>query len=340
MSRLAGAAGLLLLLIQHYSHPSQAAPTQQEDSESPNSWSTFPSLSLGPRQEHSVVSTNDAIWVLGGTIPGGETVSSIEFFNLADQTWHSTATPFLQPLNHLNAAVVADKIYILSGLAPRDSSWDAQDLNMVYSPTEEDSSWTPLAASPPGTARGACAVGVYGTKIYLAGGMTYLNSAQDVVDTVTVYDTASDSWEMLPALPQPRQHVAGVVIGSKFYVLGGRTDGQLKIQNTVFVLDVENVGDGWKEMASMPTARGGLACAGVKELIYCLGGEGNQQNESGVFGQVEVFDTATNAWTSLAEMPVPRHGWGVTAVGDTIYVPGGGVKAGTAPTDYFDAFTP
>ena len=90
----------------------------------------------------------------------------------------------------------------------------------------------------------------------------------------------------------------------------------------------------------MPTARGGLACAAVGELIYCMGGEGNPEVKSGIFGQVEVYDTTKDEWSKLEDMPVARHGWGIAVVEGKIYVPGGGVAAGTAPTDYFDVFTP
>ncbi|KAI5361662.1 Putative galactose oxidase/kelch, beta-propeller, kelch-type beta propeller [Septoria linicola] len=295
-------------------------------------WTRLPSITRGPRQEHAVVASGNAIWILGGNSP-----DAVEYYSPTDGGWH-TASPMISPLNHLNAAAVGDEIFVLGGLSAGDE-WLAQDISMVYSPSSN--SWQPRSPLPAGTARGACAVGVYRNKIYLAGGMTYLEATQDALTTVTSYDVTSDSWDLnLPLLPRPRQHVAGVVVGSTFYVLGGREDGQLKVQNTVYALDLESPGFGWKEMASMPTPRGGLACAAVQQNIYCFGGEGNPNAASGVFDQVEVYDTTRNTWANLNPMPVPRHGWGVATVGNTIFVPGGGVQEGTAPTDYFDSFTP
>lgn len=329
----------LLLLGCQFVH---AIPSKQIN-QATSGWSTLPALGQGPRQEHSVVALEDKIYVLGGTVPSDspglpKTVDTVEYYSLSDNSWHSS-NQFLQPLNHLNAAVVSNKIYILGGLEVGNNSWDATDISMVYSPV--DNTWEPIAPMPQGTARGACAVGVYHNKVYLAGGMTFLNRAQDANGIVTAYDTITDSWDTsFPPLPQTRQHVGGAVVGSTFYVLGGRTDGQFKIQGEVFALDLESPQSGWREMASMPTARGGLACIAIEEHIYCFGGEGNPNSETRIFAEVEAFDTMKNEWSKLNDMPVPRHGWGVAAIGGSIYVPGGGVEAGTAPTDHFSVFTP
>lgn len=308
-------------------------------------WTKLPAIGQGARQEHSTVALGDrSIWVLGGTSPDASgqvpTVDRVEFYNLKNGTWH-TAAPLLRPLNHLNAAAVGHKLFVVGGLSG-GSDWLADGIAMAYSPSTD--SWTQRASMPKGTARGACAVGVYKNKIYLAGGQNYImltkQGDQNALRGVSAYDTDTDSWEKLPPIPQPRQHVAGVVVDSTFYVIGGRENGQYKVQNSTYALNLEDPASGWRELAALPTARGGLACDAIGPRIYCFGGEGNADSSDGMFDEVEVYDTRTDRWTSLAPMPVPRHGWGVAAIGDTIYVPGGGLRAGTMPTDYFDAFTP
>jgi N-acetylneuraminic acid mutarotase len=59
-----------------------------------------------------------------------------------------------------------------------------------------------------------------------------------------------------------------------------------------------------------------------------------------VFDQVEVYDTRRDRWERMGKMKVPRHGTSAVAVGDAVYIPGGGVKQGGAPVDTFDAFYP
>ncbi|WP_347566354.1 kelch repeat-containing protein [Scytonema sp. UIC 10036] len=70
--------------------------------------------------------------------------------------------------------------------------------------------------------------------------------------------------------------------------------------------------------------------------MVVMGGEGS----SGVFAQVEAYDPATNKWESFAPMPTPRHGMGAVAIGDAIYVAGGGpVTGGSLMTSTNEAFT-
>ncbi len=55
-----------------------------------------------------------------------------------------------------------------------------------------------------------------------------------------------------------------------------------------------------------------------------MGGEGTNR----VYGQTEAYDPVRNTWESYAPMLTPRHGMGAVAVGDAIYVAGGGPQMG------------
>lgn len=56
--------------------------------------------------------------------------------------------------------------------------------------------------------------------------------------------------------------------------------------------------------------------------IYMIAGYGEtgKRNKNGV----EVYDTKTDTWTSGPSMPTARHGLAAPAIGDKIYVIGGG----------------
>ncbi|PGH33226.1 hypothetical protein GX50_03988 [[Emmonsia] crescens] len=111
-------------------------------------------------------------------------------------------------------------------------------------------------------------------------------------------------------MPAPRGHAGGATVGSKLYVVEGRDRRELR--DTIFVLDMDDVEGGWIEErekeARMPTARAGLAAAVLGKRIYTFGGEGNEEVESGVFNQTEVFDVERRVWERLEAMAVPRHG--------------------------------
>ncbi|MGW0486101.1 kelch repeat-containing protein [Nonomuraea sp. NPDC003214] len=102
---------------------------------------------------------------------------------------------------------------------------------------------------------GSAAIGVRGTKVYLAGGMLTLTPGPGgLQDTVATYDVVSGRWEKLSDLPEARDHVGGAVIGSTFYVVGGRDRGQVNVRDTVYAFDLRT--RRWSERAPMPTVRG------------------------------------------------------------------------------------
>jgi hypothetical protein len=59
-----------------------------------------------------------------------------------------------------------------------------------------------------------------------------------------------------------------------------------------------------------------------------------------VFGQMESYDPASDTWQQHAPMLTPRHAVGATAIGDWIYVAGGGaVLGGSVQSAVHEAFT-
>lgn len=306
-----------------------ALPTTRStvsQNETSYSWITHPLIGQGPRQECSVVALGESVYVLGGVDYNEnqdiQTLNRVEFFNTSAQTWH-VAAPMPQPINHANTASVDGKIYNFGGLNGA-YEWAAIPECYVYYPNND--TWLTQTYMPNNTARGASAVGVYGSTVYLAGGMTILEAhAQSGIMNslvlVSSYDTATGLWSALPDLPEPRQHVAGAVVGSTFYVIGGRENSIAEYHNTTYALNLTNP-TGWETLAPIPTARGSLACSAIGVKIFCFGGEGNPDNWQKIFNETQVYDTTTNTWENLEAMPVPRHGTGAATVGNRVYIPG------------------
>lgn len=309
-----------------------------------------------PRQEHTTLFLPPStIAVLGGVVPTNDTssipvttTSLMQFYSIPDDTW-TTVAPLPRALNHINAAVVNGKIYVLGGLADLGEAkpaWRAVPDAFVYTPSTN--TWASIPSLPlSGESAGSAAVGVIGSKIVLAGGLTDLelsgNGSQNTVSVVNVFDTRRGEWKFLPArakhMPQGRDHAGAAAVDGKMYVLGGRENGQENVKDTVFVLNLCNLAAGWQvSQARMPTPRGGVAAGVVRNKVYVLGGEGNTETESGVFDQVEAYDTKKDIWESVGVMRIPRHGTYAVGVGKRVYVPGGGVRQSGAPVSDFDVF--
>ena len=306
-------------------------------------WKPLAPIAGGPRQEHSVVALGDDVYILGGIernqTGGFVTTDRVEVYNTEYNNWSSVA-PLPVAMNHLNVATVDGKIYVVGGLSG-GLSWRA--LRDAYTYDPEDDSWTNLPPMPAGTERGSSAVGVRGTDIFLAGGMRSLTpevgGLQDTVDTVSSFSVTTGRWTTLSSMPGARDHSGGVIIDNTFYVVGGRDRGQANVRGNVYALDLNM--NQWTEREPMPTPRGGIAVGVVKDKIYAFGGEGNPaEGSNSVFDDNEVYDVRRNRWQVLAPMDVPRHGTAAVAIGNRIYVPGGGNAAGGSPLPVNDVYCP
>ncbi|HZF50470.1 MAG TPA: kelch repeat-containing protein [Polyangiaceae bacterium] len=284
-------------------------------------WQGLAPLANGPRQETAVVAFEGKILVIGGFTAGGDVVPDIEAYDPATDSWSSFA-PLPKSVHHANAAVALGKIYVLGALQELSFT----EIGDVYEYDPSTGAWSAKTSMPPGTERGASAVGVIGSKIYVAGGLR-----KGTVADFSAYDAASDTWESLPSLPEPRDHLAGGAADGVFYAIGGRNGGIGAIAETVYAFDPKT--GMWATRAPMPTPRGGTAGALVKGRFIVVGGEGNAEAASGVFDDVEAYDPAADAWSALAPMLTPRHGTGAAELNGKLYVPGGATQQAFGAVD-------
>lgn len=177
----------------------------------------------------------------------------------------------------------------------------------------------------------------------VCGSVVYCNTSSSKV--IHAYDSETGEWSSLPDCPQ--QFFALAVVDGTLTAVGGfrglRPTGALQS----FV--AEEGGDGktkkWKEiLPPMPTKRGRVAalCAG-KHLIAAAGqlavvggrlGPGvtvsshaeddeNGQSEGGYLRTVELLDTGSRHWYSLASLPDVASDLCISLCGGSLYLLGG-----------------
>jgi N-acetylneuraminic acid mutarotase len=177
------------------------------------------------------------------------------------------------------------------------------------------------------------ALAAVGTKLYVLGGYP---SSRVTQDTLQIYDVPTNAWRLGPRYPFPVHHPVTVGVNGKLYSLGGQTDGG--DTNRVFEYDPGT--DMWRELARMPTARGGGAGAAIGDKIYVVGGRPPANNA------FEVYDIGDNAWMALPRLPTAfanRNHLAAGAIGGKIYVAGGrynGGGFGDPRTDALDMYDP
>ncbi|KAJ4330133.1 hypothetical protein N0V95_010100, partial [Ascochyta clinopodiicola] len=192
-----------------------------------SSWTALAPISI-PRQEHSTVFLPPStIAILGGIVPTYDnstmdtvTTPLVEIYSIQNNTWAASA-PLPRAMNHLNAAVVNGKIYVLGGLADMGETkpaWRAVPDSYVYTPSTN--TWSDIPGLHVGELRGSAAMGVYKHLIILAGGLSdlerYPEGRHNTVTVVSVFDTVRRKWLHVPDeakyLPQGRDHAGAAVV--------------------------------------------------------------------------------------------------------------------------------
>jgi N-acetylneuraminic acid mutarotase len=243
--------------------------------------------------------------------------------------------PFPVPSEEVLGAAANGKMYVFAGLAP---VWKPKALVYEYDPAAN--TWT--QKKPMALPSHHVAFTTFNDKIYAFGGFQSPASgppAWDPIDNAWEYDPAADTWKALAPLPTKRGAASAAVLNGKIYVTGGAnslpgvTENGIhprRPHNVVATVDVyDPATNTWSSARPLLLARNHHASAGVNGKLYVIGGRVGSAFISGTSNNVdlvEVYDPATNLWTSGARMPTPRSAIAAGVYNNWIIVPGGEVQ--------------
>jgi tyrosinase-like protein/Kelch motif protein len=80
----------------------------------------------------------------------------------------------------------------------------------------------------------------------------------------------------------------------------------------------------------MPTPRSGGGWGTDGRRIYVAGGEVTTKDIVGAFRAIEAYEPATNSWSTLASMPMPRHGVAGAVIGNRFHLVSGMIQSAGA----------
>jgi non-specific serine/threonine protein kinase len=103
-------------------------------------------------------------------------------------------------------------------------------------------------------------------RVYVAGGRE--QSLSKNLDTLEVYDPATDTWSVGPGMPTARGGVVGAAFDGLFVVAGGERPGATHAEVEGFDAETGR----WLSLPPLPTARHGLAAGIVGTALYLIGG--------------------------------------------------------------------
>ena len=150
------------------------------------------------------------------------------------------------------------------------------------------------------------------------------------VMTSVAYDPVANEWTPKRRMPEASQSASAHTIGDKIYVVMGNTSLR-QLQNGLYAYDPG--ADAWSARAARPTYRSFFASAVVNGRLYVIGGQGMVDNGPsppvGSFSSpeakshVEIYDPATNSWSTGAPVPTALHAAQACVVGGQIHLFGG-----------------
>ena len=229
----------------------------------------------------------------------------------------STKANLLNPVQEVsNVAADNGKIYVPGGLTTGFAR-----LNKVQVYDIASDSWSYLPHDYPHNADHIGAAVVDGT-LYAFGGL--LGYPVPPLTYTYAYDPLN-GWIPKADMPEARSGMGVAVLDGKIYASGGLAGfdaGSIQAVNNLWRYDP--VANTWEVLAPMPTARDSHNLEAFGGKLYAIGGRNSGDFGLGTFTAVEVYDPATNTWTTgLAPLPTARAATGSAVLGGEILIFGG-----------------
>jgi N-acetylneuraminic acid mutarotase len=182
----------------------------------------------------------------------------------------------------------------------------------------EDGHWRRVRGYP--TARDEVRAAAVSGDVYVGSGVVQDDDGSLVsLDEIFRFDPKRGTYRELPPIPSRVDHAAFVGHADRLYVIGGYQD---EIPTAAVWRYSPSAGN-WDALAPMPTRRGAAAAAAIGGKIYVVGGSSQRQGGEVPLNDLEIYDVATDTWTTGPGMRVPRHHHGAASVGGQLVVVGG-----------------
>jgi len=196
------------------------------------------------------------------------------------------------------------KVLVIGGM---DTSGKASDRVYEYDPLLH--TWKAVALMPEPRLRHA--VAYVDGQVWVIGGVP---SNSDTASNKTfVYDLKTATWGEGPQTLVKHVDACAVTAGGRVVVIGGYdSEADYNALNVVEALEPSKTGlpknGNWKRLASMPTARGDVACVADGNNVTVLGGWLEDWSQPRT--TVEVFQADKNVWAKGRAMDLPRGDFG------------------------------
>jgi N-acetylneuraminic acid mutarotase len=217
----------------------------------------------------------------------------------------------------LCTCVVDGRIYAIGGFgAPAVAVATVEE----YDPATD--TWTTKTEMP--TKRGFLACAAADGRVYVLGGNTGPGIWGTSLDTVEVYDPATDRWTVGPPMSAARDGAAASAVDGRVYAIAGAVVTGHESYDTLKSVEVyDPTSATWVARADLSRGRDTFSALAVDGGILVVGG---------FVPYGEMYDPTADAWSTSKSIPSPRIGPAAAAVAGKVYVFGGDEKGGGPAT--------
>jgi N-acetylneuraminic acid mutarotase len=286
------------------------------------SWTTKAAAPIG-RSEAMVAAVGGKMWLFGGYTDGTATASGrVDTYDPATNTWAKVNTTMPLATTHSGCTVIGTDVYLAGGYHGGSGGQQTFASNQVWKYSTTTNTWTRMTDLP--DARGGGALVALNGQLHFMGGSDLTRKDRDDhwVLNLAAASPGVPQWTTLASLPTLRNHLGGVALGGKIYIVGGQQnqDAAEVPQAALEVYDPAT--NKWAALASLPFGRSHIAAATVvwNGHIVTFGGE-TQYLES--INNVSAYDPATNTWSELTTLPGSRSSGAAAVIDGVVYYTGG-----------------
>lgn len=280
----------------------------------PKEWTIGAKLPVARVESFGTV-VNNKLYVFGGFLLGLKASSRLDIYDPEKNFWHR-GSDLPTPVTHVNAVAEGHRIWFVGGFVgdhPGLTTSQAWCYNTI------DDRWTETKPLPAKRAGGA--LQLIDNNLHYIGGFA---SDRDTTcgDHWVLSLNDNNDWEKRSPLPDPKGHIASMVLGKKIYIIGGqyRHDTRPKDQASVHAYNVET--DNWERLSDLPEPRSHFEASTftVNEQIVIIGGRNNNNkriNNPYFFSHKEdriIDDVPHRVWRKI------NHHWNFDYISPAITV--------------------
>jgi Kelch motif/Galactose oxidase, central domain/Fibronectin type III domain len=302
-----------------------------------NVWSAAHDMSTARQGAAAVVLSSGKVLVVGGRLTSSpaDDLNTGEVYDPVTNTWTAVANTMGSPRTGAIAVLLPNGKVLIAGGA--DASGVAVDTADLYDPVLNE---FVSAASMHSARTAATATLLPSGKVLVAGG---IDSTATFVTSGEVYDPTNNAWTPV-SNPMSSPHTAAravLLANGKAMIVAGDSVRSPHVISTSAVDLYDPATNRFSAGPSLSVAPGVFALTSLADgRVLEAGGEQVSASGSVPLADTEVYNPATNSWSSAGSLPTTEIGLTATLLENGQVLAAGGTSDGTNGSVQSELFTP